>query len=179
MSRAVNEALINGISSELADIDSCVVIGPRGLTVQEVDGLRTRLRDKNVRMRVVKNSLACRAFESTQFKGLGRVLDGPSAILFGGEGAIAISKLIVAEAIAAKDKILIHGGFSEGELLDAEGIDTLAKAPTRDEALSMVMGNFFGPVNELARSMDNLLTEVHGLIEALETERGGEGDQAT
>lgn len=172
MSRAVNDAMIDGLATALEDVDSCVLIGPRDMTVEEVSELRTRLREQDIRMRVVKNSLARRALDNTSMKGVGELLDGPSAVLFGGGGALAISKLIVEEAKKAKKKILIHGGYSEGEVLDAAGIDALSRAPSREEALAMVMGDMFGPVSELARSMDGLLTEVHGLLEALESERG-------
>jgi large subunit ribosomal protein L10 len=168
--------MISGLAREVADVDSCVVIGPRGLTVEEVSGLRNRLREKNIKMRVVKNSLAALALRETPMKGLSEILDGPSAILYGGEGAIAISKIIVEEVKKAKDKILIHGGFSEGEILDGDGIDSLSKAPTREEALSMLMGDFFAPVTELARGMDGLLTEVQGLIEALSKKQEGGGE---
>ena len=161
---------------EFKDLDSCVLIGPRGLSVKEVHGLRSRLREKAVKMRVVKNSLAKLALEQTELKGVSALLDGPSAVLYGGEGAIAISKLVVAEVRKAKNKILIHGGYSEGEILDAEGILVLSTTPSREEALSMVMSNFFGPVSDLSGAMNGLLQEVQGLIEALETKRteGGE-----
>ena len=177
MSRAVNEAIINGLVEEMKDLDSCVLIGPRGLTVEEVTGLRSRLRKRNIKMRVLKNSLAARALEKTAMPGLSELLSGPSALVYGGEGAITISKVIVEEARKTKDKILIHGGFSEGEILDSQGIDSLSKAPTRDEALALVMSNFFAPVSEFARGMEGLLAEVHGLIEALEKKRVGGGDE--
>ena len=173
MSRIVNDVLISGLAQEMAGADSCVVVGPRGLTVKEVQDLRTRLRESNIKMRVVKNKLAALSLKDTEMAGVGALLDGPSAILYGGDGATVISKIIVEEVKKAKKKLVIHGGYSEGEVLDASGIDSLSKAPTRDEALSMLMGDFFAPVNEFARGMDGLLTEVQGLIEALVEKQGG------
>ena len=177
MSHAVNRAYIKGLIREFKDVDSCVVIGPRRLTVAEVDGLRQRLREKEIRMRVVKNTLARLALEETPIAPAGELFDGPSAVLYGGDSAITISKAIVEEAKKAKDKIVIQGGYAEGELLDAAGIDALSKAPSREEALAMILASMFGPVSDLARAMDGLLTEVHGLIGALEEKRGEEGQE--
>ena len=179
MSKALNQAMIDGLSAELEEVDSCVLIGTRGLTVEEVSELRNKLRDQSYRMRVVKNTLAKISFEKTTMKGIGDYLDGPSAICFGGEegaGAGPLAKLLVQESTAKKDKVVIQGGFSEGEPLDAAGVDALSKAPTRDELLSMTMGAFFGPVSEMAKNFDGLLTEMHGLVEALVEEKGGAGE---
>ena len=172
MSKELNEAIIDSLAGEFSAVDSCVLIGPRALTVAEASGLRDRLREKEVRLRVVKNSLAAIALERTTMPGLGKLLDGPSAVVYGGDGALSISKLLVEERKRVADKIVIHGGFFEGELLDADGIEQLSKAPSREQSLAMVMSGFFGPVDELSRGMNNLLTEMHGLMEALSKERG-------
>src|SRR5438874_1715091 len=82
-----------------------------------------KLRAQNFHMRVVKNTVASLAFEKGGMKGLGARLSGPSAVVFGGEGALAISKLVVAEARVNAKKLKIHGGYAEGEVLDAKGID--------------------------------------------------------
>ena len=173
MSKALNKALIDGLATELEGIDSCVLVGTRGLTVEEVSDLRTKLREQDFRMRVVKNTLASISFGRTEMEGLGELLDGPSAIVFGGEGAGPLSKLLVAEAKVRKEKLVIHGGYSEGELLDAAGVDALSLAPSRTELLSMTMSAFFGPVSDLSAHMNGLFSEMHGLIEALETKQGG------
>lgn len=175
MSRAVNNALVEGYYREFLDLDSCVVVGPQGLTVQETEELREQLRRSDVTMRVVKNSLASLAIQRTGLKGVEELLDGPTAIVYGGEGALAISKLVVEARNRLKDKLTIHGGFVDGEILDAGGVEELSRTPSRGELLSMILSGFYGPVNELARGMDGLLTEMHGLVEALAEKRGGEG----
>ena len=171
MSKAVNAALIDGLARELDGVDSCVLIGTGAMTVAEVSALRNALRERSFRMRVVKNRLARRAFEAVSMHGLGEKLDGPSAVVYGGEGAIAISKVLVEEKKKAKDKLLIHGGYDEGEVLDAAGIEALSKVPGRQELLGMILSASFGPVSEMARNLDGLLSEMHGLLEALERQR--------
>ncbi|MAG57698.1 MAG: 50S ribosomal protein L10 [Planctomycetes bacterium] len=173
MSKAVNAALIDELTKELVDIDSCVVIGTGAMTVEEVSEFRNQLRAQDFRMRVVKNSLASISFEQAELPGLGAVLDGPSAVVYGGEGALAISKVVMETKTKAKDKLKVHGGFNEGEIVNTQGIDALSKVPGRKELLAMVMGSFFGGVSDMAQNMDGLFTEMHGLLEALIEEKGG------
>jgi large subunit ribosomal protein L10 len=144
------------------------------MTVAETVALRTKLRAQNFRMRVVKNTVAQVAFDKGRMKGVGAKLSGPSAVIFGGEGAMAISKMIVTEVKANAKKLKIHGGFAEGEVLDAKGIDMLSKVPSRPELLSMTLSAFFGPVSEFSRSLEGLFTEMSGLIEALEKTKAPE-----
>ena len=123
-------------------------------------------------MRVVKNSLAKLSFEQVGLTGLGEVLQGPSAVIHGGEGALAISKVVVSTKEKAADKLQIHGGFNEGEVVDYQGIEALSTVPGRQELLAMCMGGLFGPVSNMAQNMDNLFTEMHGLLEALIEKNG-------
>lgn len=175
MSKAVNTALVEDLAKELQDEESCVLVGCRDLTVAEVSELRTNLRAQNFKMRVVKNTLASVSFEKANMPGLGKMLDGPSAVVYGGEGAIAISKVLVKEAKELGEKLVIHGGFNEGEIVDAQGVDVLSKVPGRQELLSMILSGFFGPVNNLHQGMNGLLTEMHGLIEAFEKKQAESG----
>jgi large subunit ribosomal protein L10 len=173
MAKVVNVGLMESLERDLKDLDSVVLVGFLGMTVQETVDFRTRLRAQNFRMRVVKNTVASLAFDRRGMKGLGARLAGPSAVVFGGDGAIAISKLLVAETRTNK-KLRIHGGWAEGEVLDQKGIDALSKVPSRHELLGMTLAAMFGPVSDMSRSLDGLLTEVHGLVEALEKTKAPE-----
>jgi len=168
----MNAALIDGLHRELNAFDSCVIVGTAKMTVAEVSAFRKRLREQQVRMRVVKNTLATKAFERMDWNGLDKIMVGPAAVLFGSEGAIAISKVIVEEKKTAKDKLVVHGGFNEGEVLDSNGIDALSKVPGRQELLAMTLAAMFGSVSDMARNMDGLFSEMHGLIEALAEKKG-------
>ena len=168
MSKALNAALIDGLEAELQDVESLVVIDTSAMNVGEVSALRKKMREQDFKMRVVKNTLAGETFKRLDWDGLTAVLNGPSALVFGGEGAIAISKLIVEEKKTAKEKLLIHGALNEGDVLDEAGVNALSKVPGRKELLAMTMAGFFGPVSNMAQNMDGLFSEMHGLIEALE-----------
>jgi large subunit ribosomal protein L10 len=173
MSKSVNAALIDGLSRDLEGVDSCVLIAQAGMSVAEVTELRAKLRSQTFRMRVVKNSLARRSFDRCGFKGLGDLLTGPSAVVFGGEGVIPIAKVLVEERRKAKEKLRILGGYCDGEVVDAAGVEALSKAPSRKELMAMTLAAMFGPVSEMARNLDGLLSEMQGLIEALAKKNGG------
>jgi large subunit ribosomal protein L10 len=173
MAKAVNAGLIDALARDLKDCDSCVVVGFTGMSVLETVTLRSKLRAQNFRMRVVKNTVANVAFDKGRLKGLGARLSGPSAVIYGGDGALAISRLVVAE-VKTNKKLKIHGGFADGEVLDAKGIDTLSKVPSKPELLAMTLAAFFGPVSDLSRSLEGLFTEMSGLIEALEKTKSPE-----
>ena len=108
-------------------------------------------------MRVVKNTVAGVAFDKGSMKGLGARLAGPSAVIFGGEGALAISKLVVAEVESeqeAQDPRRLRGRRGPRR----QGVDTLSKVPSKPELLAMTLAAFFGPVSELSRGMEGLFT---------------------
>ncbi|MEZ6195978.1 MAG: hypothetical protein R3F20_09655 [Planctomycetota bacterium] len=68
----------------------------------------------------------------------------------------------------------ILGGIMEGEVLDASAVEKISNLPGKKELQSMVLQGMFGPVSDFAKAMDDLFTEMHGLVEALE-KKGGAG----
>jgi large subunit ribosomal protein L10 len=173
MSRAMKDAIVNEFVATFDGVDSAVVVNPGKLTVQESEQLRSRFRSEGIQFLHVRNKLAAVAFGKTGFSGLESILKGSAGIAFGGEGAIAISKIVIDETKKIKN-LKVVGGFIDGELLDADGVDRLSKMPGRKELQSMVLQGLFGPVSDFHKAMGDLLTEVHGLIEALETKGGAQ-----
>lgn len=178
MSKLVNNSIIDGFSAEFGSIESCVVVGTVGLTVAETTALRGKLRGKNMRMRVVRNSLASVCFQRRGLEQIGAMLSGPSAVVYGGEGANEVAKLLLEEKKTLKNKLVVHGAWSEGEFLDPAGVEALSKAPGRTELMSMLLGTISGPLSGMAQQFDGLFTEMHGLLEALEKQKGAEGAAA-
>lgn len=174
MSKSMNAAMLEAVVSDLQGCDSCIVIGCEGWTSSETVTIRAKLREKGFRMRVVKNTLAGVAFDRRKMVGLGARLNGPSAVVYGGEGAIAIAKHLV-DSLKANKKLKIHGGFSEGEVLDSAGVTALSKVPGRVELLSMTLHGMFGAVSGMSANLDGPLTEMHGLLEAFVKQKEAAG----
>lgn len=171
MSKSMKQAIVDQVARVLEPHDSAVVMTAGALTVEETEALRNKLRESDVRVLFLRNRLAAVAFKKVGFDGLEEVLEGSCALAYGGEGALPISKILVHEA-KSNEKLKLLGGLMDGEVLDSEGIHQLSKMPGKKELQAMVLQGFFGPVSEFCSSMNNLLTEVHGLVEALEKKQG-------
>ncbi len=174
MSRAMKDAIVKQIAESLDGQESAVFVNPGRMTVHETEHLRSRFRAEGVEFLHMRNRLAFIALEKVGMPGVDSVVSGPAGIAYGGEGAIAISKIVMEEAKNIEN-LEVLGGFMDGTVLDKDGIVQLSRMPGRKELQAMVMQGFFGPVSDFASSMDNLLTEVHGLIESLADKGGAEG----
>jgi large subunit ribosomal protein L10 len=172
MSKVMKAAIVDFLAGELEDADSAIVVGAGKLTVEEAQNLRNLFREEDIRFFFVKNRLARVALDRVGMGDLGNVLDGPSAIAVGGEGAIAISKIVMEQKKTMKT-LQVLGGIMDGEIIDEDGVKVLSNIPGRKELQAMVMQGFFGPVSDFAKSMDDLFTEIHGLVEALHSKQSG------
>jgi large subunit ribosomal protein L10 len=143
----VNEAASSALSAVLADA--------RGVDVESMTGLRKLARENQVYLRVVRNTLAKRAVEGTEFECVQEALVGPTIFGFSMEDPGAAARLFKDFAKENEDfevKALAVGG----KLLDASQIDALAKLPTRDQALAMLMSVMQAPVTKLARTFNEV-----------------------
>jgi large subunit ribosomal protein L10 len=119
----------------------------RGLTVTEIDDLRTKLLQHGARFRVVKNTLTRRAAEAAGTDALATLLDGPTAIAFleSDGDAVAVAKAL--RDVARSGRVLvIRGGILDGVAISADEVDELAKLPPADVLRGQVVGALTGPL---------------------------------
>jgi large subunit ribosomal protein L10 len=114
---------------------SAVVADSRGVTVGAMTALRKEAREAGVWMKVVRNTLATRAIEGTQYECLSETLVGPSLIAFSNEHPGAAAR-IFKDFAKKNDKFEIKGGAFEGAVVS---VDMLATLPTYDEAIAKLM----------------------------------------
>ncbi len=171
MSKPMKNAIVQQVTKTLEGHDSAVFVNPGRMTVHETEHLRSRFRSEGVTFLHLRNRLGFIALEKVGMTGVDSIISGPAGIAFGGEGAIAISKIVMEEAKSIEN-LEVLGGFMDGEVIDKAGVAKLSTMPGKKELQAMVLHSFFGPVSDFAGSMNNLLTEVHGLIDAL-AEKGG------
>jgi ribosomal protein L10 len=125
------------------------------MTANSTSDLRKRLRSKGIRLMVVKNSLARRAFEGKPLAPAFDGVDGTAAIMWGAEDFVSLVK----EAVdldkdeEAFEKFSARGGVMDGEQLDAASVAKVSKWPSRDEQLSMLVGQLLGPGSQLAAQL--------------------------
>src|SRR5438309_10517945 len=114
MSKKVKSLVEREIGRRLADIDGLAVISPRGINAIKNNLIRRRLRDKGLRMTVVKNTLAKRATATSKIKGFEKLLDGPSAVIYGKASISTIARALLDEK-KADETIELRGMFFDGE----------------------------------------------------------------
>ncbi|MFK7916308.1 MAG: 50S ribosomal protein L10 [Pseudomonadales bacterium] len=158
----VNEAASGALSAVLADY--------RGMTVDQMTDMRSKARDTGVYVRVIRNTLAKRALAGTEFECLQDAFVGPTLVAFSQEDPGAAARLIkdyVKDVEALEVKALAIGG----EMLGAESLDTVAKLPTRDEALATLMSVMLAPVTKFVRTINDVPGQVVRVVAAVRDQK--------
>ena len=137
------------LSEKMKNAASFVVVNYRGLNVAEATDLRKQLRDSDVDMHVVKNTIIRRAAEAAGIEGLEDIFVGPTAIAFSEEEVVAPAKIMVEFAEEAP-ALEVKGGYMEGEVVSIETIQAVAKLPSRDGLLSMLLSVLQAPIRNTA-----------------------------
>ena len=162
----VNEVAASALSAVIADY--------RGLTVAEMTEMRVKARESGVYLRVVRNTLAKRAVEGTEYECLNDAFVGPTLLAFSQEDPGAAARLIkeYAKDFAELEvKALSIGGL----LLSADQLDQVAKLPTLDQARSMLMSVMQAPVVKLARTLNEVPGKLVRTIAAVRDQKQAEG----
>ena len=149
------EAIVAEVAEVARSAYSAVGAEYRGSTVEQMTALRVEARKADVYVQVVKNTLARRALEGTEFACMREALSGPLVLAF--SRADPGSAARVAEAFAKQNqhfkvKLVSIGG----RLLAPEDLSTLAKMPTYEEAISLLMATMKAPVQKLAATLNEV-----------------------
>ncbi len=145
-----------GIVAEVAEVakqaTSLVAANYSGLTVGQMTSLRQSARSTGVQMRVVRNTLARRAFEGTKFACMDPALVGPLVLAFSSEDPGAAARLF-RDFTKKFEKLEVKALSIDGMLLPAKDLGRLANLPTRDEAISMLMSVMQAPITQFVRTL--------------------------
>ena len=146
------KALVAEVSDVAQRAFSAVTAEYRGLTAGDMDALRKEARDNGVYLHVVKNTLAKRAVEGTDFECLNPALTGPIILGFSMEDPGAVGRVLKAFA-KDHDKFVVTGVAVGGKLMDGSAIGQLADLPTYDQAIAMLMGTMQAPIAKFVRTL--------------------------
>jgi len=146
------KALVKEVNAVAGDSVTAVAAEYRGLSVAEMTELRKEARNAGVYMRVVKNTLARRAVEGTEFECMQDTLKGPILLAFAKDDPGAAARVIknFAKEHDALQAVSLSAG---GQLLPASDLATLADLPTLDQARAMLLGVMMAPMTKLARTL--------------------------
>ncbi|MGD9843496.1 MAG: 50S ribosomal protein L10 [Steroidobacteraceae bacterium] len=153
------QAVVAELHTVAAKAQSVVAAEYRGLAVAKLTDLRAKARSSGVYLRVVKNTLARRAVEGTQFECVASSLKGPLVLAFSQNDPGAAARLVKAFA-KDNDKLVPTLVSLGGVMLSGKDLDRVASLPTRDQALSMLAGTLMAPISKFVRT----LAEPHAML---------------
>jgi large subunit ribosomal protein L10 len=175
MKREQKEQVVEELTARLQAAETLLVADYRGLTMPQIDDLRTRLLESGARFTVVKNTLTRRAAEAAGTEALLTLLDGPSAIAFlEADGDMVAAAKALADAARDTHVLEIRGGIMEGRPLTAAEVESLATLPPTDVLRGQVLGAIVAPLTALAGLLNAPLQNLVGLIDARIEQLGGE-----
>ncbi|HED15556.1 MAG TPA: 50S ribosomal protein L10 [Gammaproteobacteria bacterium] len=149
------KAVVTEVAEVASNALSAIAAEYRGLTVDEMTNLRSKARSEGVYMRVVKNTLAKRAVEGTEFECMKDGFSGPLILAFSQEDPGSAARVLKDFGKEHK-KLVVKLIALGGQMLDASDLDRLASMPTRDQAISMLMSVMLAPVEKLARTLNEV-----------------------
>jgi large subunit ribosomal protein L10 len=154
------------LTEKLRKAKVAVLADYRGLTVAQMQDLRSRLRTADVEFRVVKNTMARRAAAESGNEALQGELKGPIGIAFGYDDLGAPAKLLADFVRTTRLKLDIVGGVVEGRVFGPEQVRQLADLPPREVLLAQLLGTLQSPIAQLVGAVQAPVQELVGLLEA-------------
>ncbi len=146
------KAVVAEVAEIASTAHSAIAAEYRGLSVSDMTALRNAAREQNVYIRVVRNTLARRAVDGTDFACMQEGMIGPLVYGFSMEDPGAVAR-VMSEFSKENDKFEVKMVSLGGNLLPATEIDRLAKMPTKDQAIGILMGTMKAPVEKLVRTL--------------------------
>jgi large subunit ribosomal protein L10 len=167
MKKQDKEKVVAELTERLRATETLLVADYRGLTMPQIDALRSRLLESGARFTVVKNTLTRRAAEAAGADALLALLDGPSAIAFlESEGDMVAAAKALADSARETKVLAIRGGVMQGRTMTAEEIETLASLPPLDALRGQVLGAIVAPLTTFVALLNAPLQNLIGLIDA-------------
>jgi large subunit ribosomal protein L10 len=156
MDKEQKAAHVEEIAERLGDADAIFAVDYRGISVPQAAELRSGLRDADARFRVVKNRLTLRAADEAGTESLKEYLEGPTALAFvKGDAALAAKTL---SRLGSEWELLTYkGGLMDGEELDPDSFQAIARLPGRDALNAQIAGVVASPLTGLVRGLGSMI----------------------
>jgi large subunit ribosomal protein L10 len=168
------EQIVSELTERLKASETLLVADYRGLTMPQIDALRSRLIESGARFTVVKNTLTRRAAEAAGAEALLALLEGPSAIAFlESDGDMVAAAKALSDSARETRMLVIRGGIMQGRSISADEVESLAMLPPLDALRGQVLAAVIAPVTALLGLVTAPLQNLHGLIDARIEQLGG------
>jgi large subunit ribosomal protein L10 len=168
MSKPVKNLVISEYKKRFSDVDGALVISVRGINSKDTTALRAGLREKNIRVTIVKNTLAKKAFAGTALEALEAALSGPAALAYGGTSVVDLARELVDWAKKVQ-QLELRGAVLDGEYFDgAEGVKRLSTFPTREEAQARVVTLVLSPGGKIVGAAKSPGSKLLGIVKEIQ-----------
>jgi len=174
MSKPVKELIGKELARRFAGLRSLAVADFTGVDAVTTNRLRARLREKDIRVTVVKNSLARRAFKQVGLEAAAGLLDGPCAVAYGSDSVVTVVRELLA-LTAEAPHLTVKAALLEGEVFGPERIEELSRFPTREEAIGRLIQSVLSAGGRLVGCLIGPGAKVASLVKAIQ-ERQEPGD---
>ena len=154
------QAIVEQLAGKLTDSTAGVIVEYKGISVADDTVLRRKLREAGVDYAVVKNSMLRRAAEKAGLEGLEDVLKGTTALAVSADDPVAAAKILCQQA-KEDENFKVKAGFLDGAVIDVARVNELAKLPSREGLISMLLSVLNGPIRGLAVAL-NAIAEKEG-----------------
>jgi len=168
MKKSDKERVVSELTERLKSSSTLIVADYRGLTMPQIDDLRTKLLEHGARFSVVKNTLTRRAAEEAGTDALLALLEGPTAIAFleSDGDPVAVAKALSTVARETQQVLVIRGGIMEGRTISEEDVQNLAKLPPADVLRAQLVGAIAAPMATVVGLFNAPLRDIVGVLQA-------------
>ena len=167
---AEKKQVVSIVHDMVKSAQSAIVAENSGLTVSELDDLRARARQLDVKLRVVRNTLAKRAVENTRHDGLTPALTGPAILVFSYQEPSSAAKLLV-EFVKGNEKLTVKALSLGDGLLGADQLEAVSKLPTYDQAIAQLMSVMQAPTTKLVGTLSQTYSKLVRVVAAIERDK--------
>lgn len=168
MSKPVKGMMIEDYRQRFEGVEGALVLDVRGINANDNNALRNDLREKDIRITVVKNTLARTAFEGKPLEALAPALIGPAALAYGAESVVDVARAVISWAKKIQNLELrgavLEGQFYEGE----EGVKKLSEMPTREEALASAVQLILTPGGNIVSAATSPGGNILGIVKEIQ-----------
>ncbi len=164
------QAVVAEVAETASNAISALAADYRGLTVSEMTELRAKANEVGVHLRVVRNTLARRALENTEFSCMREALVGPLFLLFSQDSLSAPARL-VRDFSKEHDNLEVKVLSISGKLLGPEALESIAKLPTKDEAISKLLFVLKAPITQFVRTLAEPVAKLTRTIAAIRDQK--------
>jgi len=170
MSKELKKLIVNELISDYKGVNNFIVVSFKGVNTQQANVLRKDLSEKNIKLKVVKNSLASIALKEIGVPALGQILEGPSAITVSDNDPVILTKVLTKWSKEISS-LKIVGGLIDGEMLSLDDIKTLSAIPSREVVLTQIVFAIQAPMVQLANVFNATASSLCRVLHAIKEKK--------